>query len=76
MRKIFKSIKCQSFNSFKDMNKLISNKLLNTNSKVFFFSSKVNYAEIVMLTIQFPKFIKFCCKNLNKEKNKKKKINL
>ena len=57
------------------MNKLISNKLLNTNSKVFFFSSKAaNYAEIGNAYYSISKnSLNFAAKILNKE-NKKKKI--
>lgn len=57
------------------VNKLISNKLLNTNSKVFFFSSKAaNYAEIGNAYYSISKnSLNFAAKILNKE-NKKKKI--
>ena len=57
------------------VNKLISNKLLNTNSKVFFLSSKAaNYAEIGNAYYSISKnSLNFAAKILNKE-NKKKKI--
>jgi len=57
------------------VNKLISNKLLNINSKVFFFSSKAaNYAEIGNAYYSISKnSLNFAAKILNEE-NKKKKI--
>ena len=57
------------------VNKLITNKLLNNNSKVFFLSSKAaNYAEIGNAYYSISKnSLNFASKILNKE-NKKKKI--
>ncbi len=57
------------------VNKLIANKLLNTNSKIFFLSSKAaNYPEIGNAYYSISKnSLNFAAKILNKE-NKKKKI--
>ena len=56
------------------VNKLITNNLLNTNSKVFFFSSKAaNYAEVGNAYYSISKnSLNFAAKILNKEHKKKK----